>query len=194
MNASLPTPPLPEPVQRRWHGPSLIWLVPIAALLVGLVLLIRSLLTTGPLITIDFESADGLKPGQTEVRFKEVVVGKVESIALTKKHTRVRASVRLNQSAAHLAVEDTQFWVIKPRVDLSGVSGLETLVSGAYIGVDAGTSNENQSEFLGLKTPPYFLRGEPGRVFVLHTQDLGSLSVGSPGFIPAHQSRPSGRL
>ncbi|ARN21991.1 intermembrane transport protein PqiB [Piscinibacter gummiphilus] len=170
----------PEPVTRRWRGPSLVWLVPIVALLVGISLLVRSLLATGPTVTIDFESAEGLKPGQTEVRFKEVVVGRVESVSLSDDRQSVTAVVRLVRSASSLAVEDTRFWVVKPRIDIGGVSGLETLLSGAYIGVDAGVSSESQSSFKGLPGPPYLLRGEPGRGFALRTGDLGSLDVGSP--------------
>jgi len=91
-------------------------------------------------------------------------------------------TVRLDRSAADLAVEDTRFWVVRPRIDTAGVSGLETLFSGAYIGVDAGTSPNEKKQFTGLEAPPFVLRGEPGRGFVLRTEDLGSLDVGSPIF------------
>lgn len=173
---------LPKPLRRRWRGPSLVWLVPIVALAVGLSLIVRSILSTGPMLVIDFPSADGLRPGQTEVRYKEVVVGRVESATLSEDRKRVHVSVRLDRSAANLAVEDTRFWVVKPRIDIGGVSGLETLLSGAYIGVDAGASTESRRTYEGLDAPPYFLRGEPGRGFVLRTPDLGSLDVGSPIF------------
>jgi paraquat-inducible protein B len=155
-------------------------LVPLVAVVVGIVLIVRSAMATGPLVNIDFQSADGMRAGQTEVRFKEVAVGKVEAVTLSEDHKQVRVAVRLNPSAAHLAVEDTQFWVVKPRIDIGGVSGLETLFSGAYIGVDAGASLETRKVFSGLQAPPSFLRGEPGRGFVLRTLDLGSLDVGSP--------------
>jgi paraquat-inducible protein B len=177
---STPPPALPHPITRRWHGPSLVWLVPLVAVVVGVFLMVRSILSTGPLIRIDFQSADGLRAGQTEVRFKEVAVGKVESVTLSDDHKRVQVALRLNPGSANLAVDDTQFWVVKPRIDIGGVSGLETLFSGAYIGVDAGSSGETRKIFAGLSTPPSFLRGEPGRGFVLRTQDLGSLDVGSP--------------
>lgn len=170
----------PPPVNRRWRGPSLVWLVPIVALAVGVTLIVRSLLATGPSVTIEFETAEGLRPGQTEVRYKEVVVGRVEEVALNEDRQRVHATVRLSRSAAALAVEDTRFWIVKPRIDIGGVSGLETLVSGAYIGVDAGVSEERETFFKGLPTAPYVLRGEPGRGFALRTDDLGSLDVGSP--------------
>ena len=178
--SAAPVPAPPQPDTRRWRGPSLVWIVPIVAVLVGISLLVRSILGTGPLVTIEFESADGLEAGQTQVRFKEVSVGRVESVSLSDDRQSVTATVRLARSAASLAVEDTRFWVVKPRIGIGGVSGLETLLSGAYIGVDAGESTETRTRFEGLPQPPYLLRGEPGRGFTLRTGDLGSLDVGSP--------------
>lgn len=177
-SAALP----PTPVTRKWRGPSLVWLVPIIALAVGVSLLIRAILATGPQVTIDFNSADGLRPGKTEVRYKEVVVGRVESLTLSEGRDRVHVSVRLDRSVSNIAVDDTRFWVVRPRIDTAGVSGIETLFSGAYIGVDAGVSQVQRRQFTGLEAPPYVLRGEPGRGFVLRTEDLGSLDVGSPIF------------
>lgn len=177
------TPPSPPtPITRKWRGPSLVWMVPIIALAVGVSLLIRALLATGPQVTIDFHSADGLRPGKTEVRYKEVVVGRVETVTLSEDRDRVHVSVRLDRSVSNIAVDDTRFWVVRPRIDTAGVSGLETLFSGAYIGVDAGVSTTQRRQFTGLEAQPFVLRGEPGRGFVLRTEDLGSLDVGSPIF------------
>lgn len=178
-SAPPPTTP-PTPITRKWHGPSLVWLVPIVALAVGVALLIRAVLSTGPQVTIDFHSANGLRPGKTEVRYKEVVVGRVEAVTLSEKRDHVQATVRLDRSVSNIAVEDTRFWVVRPRIDTAGVSGIETLFSGAYIGVDAGESTKQKRHFTGLENPPFVLRGEPGRGFVLRTEDLGSLDVGSP--------------
>lgn len=171
-----------QPIVRKWHGPSLVWLVPLIALAVGVSLVIRSLLAAGPVITIDFRTADGVRPGKTEVRYKDVVVGRVESVALAEDRQSVKVDVRLDRSSSNLAVEDTRFWVVRPRIDTAGVSGLETLISGTYIGVDAGESSNSTREFTGLDAPPFVLRGEPGRGFLLRTDDLGSLDVGSPIF------------
>jgi len=179
-NEANPLPP--TPVTRKWHGPSLVWLVPIVALAVGVSLLIRALLATGPQVTIDFHTADGLRPGKTEVRYKEVVVGRVEAVTLSDDRDKVHVSVRLDRSVSNIAVDDTRFWVVRPRIDTAGVSGIETLFSGAYIGVDAGESKVQRRQFTGLEAPPFVLRGEPGRGFVLRTEDLGSLDVGSPIF------------
>jgi paraquat-inducible protein B len=177
-----PPPDYPEPtvVRRRRINLSLVWLVPIAALLVGAVLIVRTVMQTGPTITISFRTAEGIEAARTEVRFKEVVVGKVTRVALSPDHEQVLVTVKLDKSAEHLAVADTRFWAVRPRVGLAGVSGLGTLFSGAYIGVDAGVSAEEKLLFTGLEAPPPQLRGEPGRNFILAAQDLGSLDVGSP--------------
>lgn len=173
-------PPEVTVVRRKRMRLSLVWLVPIAALVVGAVLVVRALTSVGPEITITFRSAEGLEPGRTEVRFKEVVVGKVSRVALSPDRERVRVWVKLDKSVESLAVEDTRFWVVKPRVGLAGVTGLGTLFSGSYIGVDAGVSDETRLHFTGLEAPPLVLRDEPGRIFQLVAKDLGSLDVGSP--------------
>ncbi|MBV9890881.1 MAG: MCE family protein [Rhizobacter sp.] len=175
---------LPEPRvvrARRWHV-SLVWLVPAIAIAIAASMLIRSILLTGPRIEIEFKSADGVEAGKTEVRYKEVVIGKVVGVSLRDDRERVVAVVQLDQSAARFAVEDTTFWVVKPRIGTGGVSGLGTLFSGAYIGTDAGVSTRSRSEFVGLEVPPLVLRGEPGSIYVLRATDLGSLDVGSPVF------------
>lgn len=180
--APVPTPPAPTIVSRKRSLPSVVWLVPLIALAVGVSLVVNSLLQAGPHITIEFRTAEGLEAGKTEVRYKEVVVGRVDAVSLSEDRKRVIASVRLARSAAALAVEDTNFWVVRPRIGVGGISGLATLVSGAYIGADAGVSTEDRKSFVGLEVPPFVLRGEPGRSFVLRAPDLGSLDVGSPIF------------
>ncbi len=175
-----PSYPEPTVVRGKRTRLSLAWIVPIAALVVGAVLIARTLMQAGPEITITFRSAEGLEAGRTEVRFKEVVVGKVVKVALSPDRERVLVSVKLDKSVENLAVEDTRFWVVRPRVGLAGISGLGTLFSGSYIGVDAGVEDEKRAHFTGLEAPPLVLRGEPGRTFVLAAQNLGSLDVGSP--------------
>jgi paraquat-inducible protein B len=175
-------PALPEPVparQNRLHL-SLVWIVPIIALIVGAVLVVRALLQAGPEVTIEFRSGEGIEAGRTEVRFKEVVVGRVRSVSIAPDRQTVWVTASLERSVEWIAVDDTRFWVVRPRIGYGGISGLGTLVSGAYIGVDAGASAQERSRFVGLDQPPLVLRGEPGRNFVLRAEDLGSLDVGSP--------------
>jgi paraquat-inducible protein B len=174
-------PPLPEPVLARQNRArlSLVWIVPIVAVIIGAVLVVRSVLQAGPEITIELRSAEGIEPGRTQVRFKEVAVGVVKGITIRPDRQRVRVVVNLDKSAESLAVDDTRFWVVRPRIGSGGVSGLGTLLSGVYIGLDAGESTTARREFVGLDVPPLVLRGEPGRSFVLQADDLGSLDVGA---------------
>jgi paraquat-inducible protein B len=184
-------PPEPRVVSKRRWNISLVWLVPAVAIAIAASMLVRSVFLTGPRIEIEFKSADGVEAGKTEVRYKEVVIGKVVGVSLRDDRERVVVVVQLDQSAARFAVEDTSFWVVKPRIGTGGVSGLGTLFSGAYIGTDAGVSTRSRSEFIGLEAPPLVLRGEPGSIYVLRANDLGSLDVGSPVF---HKRTPVGRV
>lgn len=175
-------PNLPEPriVRTQRARLSLVWLVPLLAVLIGAGLVVRHFLQTGPRIEIEFSTAEGLEPGKTEVRYKEVVIGRVQAVTLRDDLQHVIVGVQLDRSAAGVAVEDTTFWVVRPRIGIGGVSGLGTLLSGAYIGVDAGKSENSRTAFVGLEAAPYVLRGEPGAIFILRAADLGSLDVGSP--------------
>ncbi len=170
----------PTVITRRQWRISLVWLVPLIAVLIGLSMLVQTWMTKGPLITIRFRTAIGLEEGKTLVKYKDVTVGTVTEIGLDEDGSSVLATVALDKDAASLAREDSRFWVVRPRIGIDGVSGIDTLLSGAYIGVDRGQSTESAKEFTGLETPPTIIGDTPGRTFVLHTEDLGSLDVGSP--------------
>lgn len=176
-SADVPPPSVRQP--RRWQV-SLIWLVPAVAALVGLGLLFRAYLQAGPVITISFKSAEGLEAGRTEVRFKDVVIGKVRRIALSEDFSTVRVKIDLDREAERVAVDDSRFWIVRPRADLGGVSGLGTLLSGAYIGVDVGRSQTRRRDFAGLEVPPPLTNDRVGHSFLLRASDLGSLNIGSP--------------
>jgi paraquat-inducible protein B len=172
---------LPRPVvEKRRFKESLIWLVPALAALVGLSLVIHNWLQTGPQIVISLQSAEGLDAGKTPVKYKNVVIGRVKKIRLSPDRTHVLVSVALEKSAEGFATKGTRYWVVRPRIGLGGVSGIDTLFSGAFIGADVGESSEWQENFKGLEAPPAVRHGELGRSFVLHSEDLGSLDVGSP--------------
>ncbi|PXV58358.1 paraquat-inducible protein B [Dyella jiangningensis] len=172
---------LPEPVvQRPRINASLVWLVPIIAALVGLSLVIHAWSEAGPTISISFQSAEGLDPGKTPVKYKSVVIGKVTTVRLSEDRTHVVAKVALEKSAKSFATADSRFWVVRPRIGLGGVSGIDTLLSGAFIGADVGQSQEPKDDFVGLESPPTVTHGAPGKTFDLHADDLGSLDIGSP--------------
>lgn len=176
------TPPLapPEVAKRRNWLPSMIWLIPIVAALVGITLVARILMERGPEIVLTFRTAEGLEAGKTAVKYKDVQIGTVESIRLAHDRSHVRVLVQLKKEASGFTAKDTRFWVVRPRLDTSGISGLGTLLSGAYIGADAGTSEETAGEFTGLEVPPIVTRDASGRQFLLHARDVGSLDIGSP--------------
>ncbi|MEX3629319.1 MAG: MlaD family protein [Burkholderia sp.] len=178
-----PTPPeLPEAVVTRRSGwlPSLVWLVPLVAALIGIGLVVKSVFDRGPEITISFRSAEGLEPGKTQVKYKDVEIGTVKTIQLSKDLSHVLVDVQLKKEAEDFAVKGSRFWVVRPRVGASGVSGLNTLLSGAYIGVDAGRSPNTQTDFAGLETPPPVTGDDKGTSYVLHGDSLGSIDIGSP--------------
>ncbi|MEO7065875.1 MAG: MlaD family protein [Rhodanobacter sp.] len=179
---SAPDDDLPRPVlkRRRRFSASLIWLVPALAAFVALFLVVNNWLQEGPRITISFQSAEGLDAGKTLVKYKNVVIGRVNKIRLSSDHSHVLVKVDLEKSAETFAVQDTRFWVVRPRIGLGGVSGIGTLLSGAFIGADIGESPTKADDFKGLETPPVVNHNAPGRSFVLHTDDLGSLDIGSP--------------
>jgi len=172
---------LPQPeVRRSKMGVSLIWLVPIIAALVGISLLVNHYISAGPQITVTFLTGEGIETGKTQVKYKNVVIGKVTTMRLSKDRTHVRVVIDLEKNASEFATKGTRYWVVRPRIGAGGVSGFDTLLSGAFIGADTGTSDEDQSDFTGLETPPAVTHGAPGRRFQLHTADLGSLDIGSP--------------
>ncbi|MDN6887498.1 MlaD family protein [Variovorax sp. CAN2819] len=175
-------PPLPKPrvVRRREWLPSLIWLIPIVAALVGITLVARILLERGPEVVLTFKTAEGLEAGKTAVKYKDVQIGLVTSLRLARDRSHVRVLVQFNKDAQGFTAEDSRFWVVRPRLDTSGISGLNTLLSGAYIGADAGVSKETAGEFTGLESPPIVTRDDSGKQFLLRANDVGSLDVGSP--------------
>ena len=174
-----PEPGDPAVVRRRWHV-SLIWLVPAIAALIGISMLVHAWLSIGPEISITFHTATGLEAGKTPVKYKDVTVGMVSGIRLDEDGSHVVATVSLDKSAENLTRADTRFWVVRPRIGAGGVSGVDTLFSGAYIGVDRGSSASMSKTFTGLEIPPTVVGDMPGKSFVLSTADLGSLDIGSP--------------
>ncbi|SCY51041.1 intermembrane transport protein PqiB [Nitrosospira sp. Nsp13] len=172
--------PVPEKVRKRDWMPSLIWLIPILAAVVGISLAVQTWLQRGPEITIEFRSAEGLEAGKTKVKYKEVQIGSVTAVKLAKDHDRVLVTVLLNKEAENFAARDSRFWVVRARMGSGGVSGLNTLLSGGYIGADAGIEKEKAHKFTGLEIPPIVTRDASGKQFVLRAADIGSLDVGSP--------------
>jgi paraquat-inducible protein B len=159
---------------------SVVWIIPILAAVVALGIAIQRVLSQGPTITIIFKVAEGLEAGKTVIKYKDVNIGQVTAVELASDYSRLEVTAKIAKSAAALMVEDAKFWVVEPRVTLSGISGLGTLLSGNYIGFEVGKSDKKRRTFTGLDTPPIITGGQPGRQFVLKAENLGSLGIGSP--------------
>lgn len=168
------------PIKTRRFSVSLVWIVPIVAVLVGISLVVHSLMQEGPTITLNFKTGSGLTANKTVVKYRNVVIGTVSDVELSDDQKSVNATIKLVKQAESFTREDSQFWVVRPRIGAGGVSGIDTLLSGDYIGADIGQSSARAKNFTGLENPPPITYGEPGKRFTLRTQNLGSVDIGSP--------------
>jgi paraquat-inducible protein B len=159
---------------------SIVWVIPLVAALIGAWLAWKAISERGPVITLVFKSAEGLEPGKTAVKYRDVEVGKVADVALSADRTSVIVTVEMRNGTEDWLVKDTRFWIVRPRVVAGNISGLGTLLSGSYIGMDVGSSAEREYQFQGLDVPPILTSDLQGKRFVLKGEDLGSLDVGSP--------------
>jgi paraquat-inducible protein B len=180
----LPPDDLPRAVAdppRRTRLP-FVWILPALVIVVAGFVAVQQKLAQGPSIDIYFQGADGIEANKTKIRYKDVDIGDVTNIRVSKDRKKVVVTARIHRDAREYLVEDTRFWVVRPRFSGGNISGLGTLVSGAYISVDVGRSGAERRNFDGLEVPPIVTADLPGREFVLHAEDIGSLSVGSTVF------------
>jgi paraquat-inducible protein B len=161
--------PAPPPARLRQRSFSFVWLIPIIAAAIAAYLGYRTVLQQGPLMTLTFVTAEGLEAGQTQVKYKAVALGTVESIDLSPDNQRVVVKVRMSNVGRRFLTSHARFWVVRPRFTPSDLSGLDTLVSGAY-----------QDSFTGLEEPPGVRSNEPGSTYVLKAENIGALDTGSP--------------
>ena len=187
-------------VAPRRGGVSKVWIIPIVAALVGIGIAVQRVRSEGPTITIVFRAADGIEAGKTFIKYKDVNLGQVTAVHLSEDYSKVEVTAKMTKRATGLMVEDAKFWVVRPTISLSGVSGLNTLLSGNYIGFEAGSSTNEQRDFTGLDKAPV-VSGQLGHEFILKARDLGSLSEGSPvyyrrlpvGQVVSYSLTPDGR-
>lgn len=161
-------------------GPSLIWLIPIIAIAVGGWLIYKTLAEQGSSITIVFPTAEGLEAGKTRVKYLDVDLGVIETIRLSNLDNKVEAIAKLARGTESKLTSTTQFWVVKPRLESTRVSGLSTLLTGAYVGMDPGAGGEPQDHFIGLDGPPKVLSHRKGTLYQLRAETLGSVSLCAP--------------
>ncbi len=165
-------------VERR-HGLPIVWVIPLLAAAIGAWLAYTTWARKGPTITLTFEAAQGLAPGTSPIKYRDVEMGVVKTVDLTEDLARVVVTAEMKKSAAEHLREGTQFWIESVRLSASGVSGLGTLLSGVYIGMSPGQGKPTR-RFTGLEQAPVLAVSQPGRKFQLRADRLGSLSAGSP--------------
>ncbi len=170
----------PEVTVTRRRRPSAIWLVPIVSLVLGAWMVVHTLQSQGPLIRIVFSSGSGIEPGKTKIKALDVQVGLVETVGLADDLEHVVVTARLDKAVTPLLVEDTQLWVVLPRITAGGVSGLGTLLSGSYIQLAPGTGEPGRRDFVGLDEPPVTPAGAAGLHFSMVGDWASSLSSGDP--------------
>jgi paraquat-inducible protein B len=179
-----PSGPVPEnpptPESHQWAGLPWVWAVPVVAAIVAGWLGYRALIERGPTIAITFPTADGIEADRTTIRYKNVELGRVTGIGLTPDGSRVVVSAAMRREAEPRLRADTEFWVVQPRITPSGITGLTTIVSGAYIGILPGNGAEGARSFTGLETPPPKDGLIAGREFTLIADRLPSVSDQSP--------------
>jgi paraquat-inducible protein B len=166
------------------------WLLPIIALMIAGWLIWNSYEDRGTTITIDFMSADGIVPGRTPVRYQGVEVGTVQEIRLTEDLNRIEVKASIKSDMEDALRDDTQFWLVTPKASLAGVSGLDALVGGNYIGMMPG-KGKARDHFTALDTQPKYRLNNGELMIHLHAPDLGSLSSGS---LVYYRKIPVGRV
>ena len=159
---------------------SIVWVVPLVALLIGGWLAFKAISEKGPTITITFVSAEGLEAGKTKIKYRDVEVGEIERITLNEDISRVVVIAKLVKGSEQYLTDKSKFWVVRARIRGGSVSGLGTVLSGAYIAIDPDKTGQPAKTFTGLEVPPVVTLSQPGRHFRLNTDSLGSLDIGAP--------------
>ncbi len=181
-------PDLPEmdvlPAKRSpWRNLSLVWLVPLLALIVSMGVAWQSYNNKGTLITIVFQDAAGITPKDTTIRFRDVIIGAVEEVNFSKDMSNVEVSARINKDVANTFTPETLFWVVRPEVSARGISGLSTVLSGVYIDADwVPTQDSEVREFEGLSETPLIRPGHKGTRIKIRSKNGTSLTPGAPVF------------
>jgi paraquat-inducible protein B len=176
---NIPPSGAPEALVEESRSLPLVWIIPLVALAIGAWLAYHTLSEQGPLITLTFKEAFGLEAGKTKIKYKDIQVGLVQTVLLSEDLSQVVVTARMEKSVAGHLGADSRFWVVKPQLGLSGVSGLDTLMAGNYIAVEFGTGKPARN-FTGLEHAPKISADTPGRSFVLVADNAASLKDGTP--------------
>jgi paraquat-inducible protein B len=171
--------PLATVARQRGFRLSVVWIIPILAAVVAIGIAVQRIRNAGPTISIVVKRASGIEAGKTLIKYKDVTIGHVTTVQLSDDYTQVMVTAQIDKHAEGLIVEDAKFWVVEPRVSLSGVSGLNTLLSGQYIGFQKGSSLKRARDFTVLEEAP-IVTDQPGQRLRLTASSLGSIGVGAP--------------
>jgi paraquat-inducible protein B len=184
---------LPRAKTKKGWRISPMWLAPLAALVFIAWLLYRTFIESGPAVIVRFKDGKGIEAGKTPIQYRGVKIGEVNRIHLSKDQHYVEVSARLDRSAAGVARQGTLFWIVRPEVSIAGISGLQTIVSGAFIQVEPGQGLKTNN-FTGLEQEPLIPTEErPGLRLVLLTTQLRSINEGTPVFYRGVQVGQTGR-
>ena len=173
---------LPEATVVKKRRLSGVWLIPIVAAIIGGWLTYKAVSEKGPAFTLTFRSAEGLEAGKTKIKYRELELGVVETLTLSENLDHVVATARLAPAYEKFLTEKTRFWVVRARVSAGRVTGLGTLLSGAFIGIDPVADGARSRAFEGLEVAPLVTSEEAGTRFILTTRRMGSLEAGAPIF------------
>ncbi|EXJ12110.1 PqiB family protein [Nitrincola nitratireducens] len=179
MTDSDTTTPPNRAVIRQHRGPSVVWLLPLLAAIIAGWLVYKSYTESGIMISVVFDSAEGLEAGKTRVMYKGLPAGEIRQLTLNEDLQSITALIEMNINTEDMLTDNTLFWLVKPQVSLSGVSGLETLISGYYIGIQPA-EGESKRSFTALTSPPPPERDEQGLYITLYTDSARSIQTGSP--------------
>jgi len=179
-NADFANVPEATHVPKKRSRVPVVWIIPIVAALAGVGIVVQKQMNEGPTIRITFPSAEGIEGEKTLIKYKDIEIGKVMHVNLTDNYTKILVTAKFEKHAEGMLDNDARFWLVKPQISLSGVSGIGTLLSGNYIGFEPGKSKVKRLDFVALEAPPPIMRDRPGREFALRADTLGSLGLGSP--------------
>jgi paraquat-inducible protein B len=183
MSNSVSPPALPQATTQKSRRVPVIWMIPLVAVAIGGWLAWDTLSKEGPTIRVSFESAEGLQASQSQLKFKDITLGTVKSLELSADHTHAVVTIETTKQAKSLLTDQTVFWVVKPRLFAGTLSGLSTLLSGAYVAMlPSETAGKPRREFIGRENHPVLEANVPGHTFLLKASRLGSISLGSPVF------------
>lgn len=157
---------------------SIIWVIPLLALLLTATLIWKNNFDHGPVITLNIVAADGIEAGKTLVKFRSVKVGMVKKVELSPDYSSSILTIQMEKNTEKMLHKDSKFWIVKPRIEHTGISGLDTLLSGSYIQMSLGESNVYTDSFTALDKPPVHLSQEKGITFQLLSSSTKRLSVG----------------